>query len=548
MTANNLNTYSDGFPKDILAAINFSNFLDEKERQEWLDWYPTSDLSDQADVVNTLHQLWLKDRADDQNISHPDNVSVPNPVFDFENETAMAQSSTPTNQFGGFASPVQPSPLNSALPPFSSATATQVPAPQFEPQIQFSPNPNFNPAVEPTPKSIPVPPTPPKSETPTTPNTFNDFTFPAIAPIEAPKSLEPKADLEDKVEVVTNSNDEYDYASELLKINKEADVEPLPTQQTDSVELDHQIELAPAVKLPEVVKEVAPEPIQTQTPIQETRPKASTPMTSPTPPAPKPSAPKPVAVTTQPALIPTPPRKLNEESLKNSSFESNPILNKPSHSSTRAGADIEQLYKHFLDTQNQTVEFEREYKDRQAQLFAKIMGIVTQATELGGKLDETHDKIMKVNEKVVSQAKITQELSNSIQIRPGSNSMQSQVNNLKDEMKKMERSFSYDLETLSSDLAEFRTEMNAKYNDLSVQMAGALADNYLDGNGIQSNINKLVARIQALESKQNNDYTAKLQNLQNRANVNQTPNTNPNKNHLNNPKRDDRDNKDNRSK
>jgi len=58
----NQTAFPDGFPREPLAAIDFSYFLNDAEKQEWREWLKTSNPSQQEELVNTLHELWLNEQ------------------------------------------------------------------------------------------------------------------------------------------------------------------------------------------------------------------------------------------------------------------------------------------------------------------------------------------------------------------------------------------------------------------------------------------------------------------------------------------------------
>jgi len=53
------NTFPDGFPRDPIAAIDYSYFLTDAEKIEWRGWLQTANASQQEELVNTLHDLWV---------------------------------------------------------------------------------------------------------------------------------------------------------------------------------------------------------------------------------------------------------------------------------------------------------------------------------------------------------------------------------------------------------------------------------------------------------------------------------------------------------
>ena len=59
------NLYNDGFPNDAAAAIEFSYFLSEAERQEWREWLSVAKPEQQVELIKILHQMWESAKADE---------------------------------------------------------------------------------------------------------------------------------------------------------------------------------------------------------------------------------------------------------------------------------------------------------------------------------------------------------------------------------------------------------------------------------------------------------------------------------------------------
>ena len=58
------NSYPDGFPINPTEAINFSYFLSNEEKQEWLLWLTNSTTDQQHELVDTLHSMWLENQKE----------------------------------------------------------------------------------------------------------------------------------------------------------------------------------------------------------------------------------------------------------------------------------------------------------------------------------------------------------------------------------------------------------------------------------------------------------------------------------------------------
>jgi len=77
MASNSANSYSDGFPKEPLQAIDFSSFLSDSEKQEWRDWLNNATPEQRNELVDILHSMWIENQ---KTSSNPNSGSTPAPV------------------------------------------------------------------------------------------------------------------------------------------------------------------------------------------------------------------------------------------------------------------------------------------------------------------------------------------------------------------------------------------------------------------------------------------------------------------------------------
>jgi hypothetical protein len=58
------NTYPDGFPINPAEAVNFSYFLSQEEKNEWLNWLQSATVEQQHELVDTLHSMWIENQKE----------------------------------------------------------------------------------------------------------------------------------------------------------------------------------------------------------------------------------------------------------------------------------------------------------------------------------------------------------------------------------------------------------------------------------------------------------------------------------------------------
>ncbi|NJK71319.1 MAG: hypothetical protein HC932_03655, partial [Thermales bacterium] len=88
------NTFPDGFPIAAKDAINFSYFLSDAEKAEWMEWLKTANEEQQNELVETLHAIW----EENQKEVVPDGFDNKKNVIDAEVVSSNNQnSSTPSS-------------------------------------------------------------------------------------------------------------------------------------------------------------------------------------------------------------------------------------------------------------------------------------------------------------------------------------------------------------------------------------------------------------------------------------------------------------------
>ncbi len=70
--------FTDGFPNEAFAAVNFSYFLTLNEKKEWIEWLARQNSEKQNELVHILHGMWVTDKANNQSEPKP---TTPAPDF-----------------------------------------------------------------------------------------------------------------------------------------------------------------------------------------------------------------------------------------------------------------------------------------------------------------------------------------------------------------------------------------------------------------------------------------------------------------------------------
>ena len=162
------NTYPDGFPLDPLAAINFSDFLSDSEKEEWKQWLNGSTPEQKNELVDILHSMWIDNQknAVPKSVANTNQGQMVNPQ-----QAPQAQNTTPpapiatSNPFTNVNLDAQNQPTQNQPSQFTFNEPVQQ-APQAQ-QTYQEPIPN------PTPSPAPVQSRPAKTQT----SNEDSFTF-----------------------------------------------------------------------------------------------------------------------------------------------------------------------------------------------------------------------------------------------------------------------------------------------------------------------------------------------------------------------------------
>ena len=129
------NSYPDGFPINPIEAINFSYFLSDQEKQEWLSWLQNSTQDQQRELVDTLHSMWLENQKDavPQGFNLSSNQSPTPAAIPVQEKTELSNT---------FESEQQPTPDYSNLSSSQITEPVAILTQETQPQTNSYPVPN----------------------------------------------------------------------------------------------------------------------------------------------------------------------------------------------------------------------------------------------------------------------------------------------------------------------------------------------------------------------------------------------------------------------
>lgn len=541
------NTYfPDGFPKDPQEAIEAAFFLSEEEKVEWRTWLPTANEAEQLEFIDTLHSIYIDQKSDEAQTTPSNDLPLQNP-------NAFGPGSTDAN----FNPPVDNS-LNQNLnqnpaPQTAPQTAPEtVPAPQTaesvsntapvqeavqfdfsdlekELESQILPEPTqeiqtslqqpapvqpeqaqYNNFEEQTPpintqsntvqqidtvqqnpvQDVPVPPVSAQEPESIQNNDYSANSFDLTAPRQAQQSA-----YEQSFDTVS-PNQPQTYTTENFPPSSQTPIQNFSEgniQNQDNLDYQNPSQnngMGAMLKVPKSFGETNQNNFQNQQFVdaqkrverydqnlirqdQEIEEDIDN-MLAPT----KNRFSTPIIEALDDDYV--------SEAKKDERYQ------KTAKVSLLSAKQVNELYDTFLSTQSKSTELEREYQARQANLFDKIMEMVTEASVLS-------DKVLRLNDISVDQAREIKTLK--IQTaNTGSISLQSQINTVREEVRKIERTLSFQLESIERELSTFRAEISDKVNEMSIQLSSALSDTY-KSDGVNEKIAKLTARLDMVDGK-----------------------------------------------
>ena len=129
------------------------------------------------------------------------------------------------------------------------------------------------------------------------------------------------------------------------------------------------------------------------------------------------------------------------------------------------GLELDELYVTMNDLEKQKLQLQSAYYEKQQGLTQRIMELESKVVNL----DIFSEKLKDVSSELNSHSAIVQDVKTSIG-NIGSVSLQTQINNLRDEMRKTYREISYDLESVMREFSEFRIALSKGYQKMVEQL------------------------------------------------------------------------------
>lgn len=151
-------TFQDGFPLDPVQAVQAATFLTEQERNEWMSWLNSASPDDKAELVNTLHEIWMESKSQEQSQAAPapqqspaqPPVPPPAPSKSVETQTVEKEQPSQASTIEEPVPTVPPPPSQPQTPPSTPESTQQSTAqPPVPPPAQaLPPKPIPQPKVE----------------------------------------------------------------------------------------------------------------------------------------------------------------------------------------------------------------------------------------------------------------------------------------------------------------------------------------------------------------------------------------------------------------
>jgi hypothetical protein len=442
--------FTDGFPNEPLAAINYSYFLTADEKKEWMDWLSSAKPEQQDELVQILHQMWESAKAE-------------NPAA----AQAAAQSSQPVNQ---------PQPQMAQQQQYAHQPMQQHQNPQMNPQMapqmqqQYYGQPNGQPMQQ----NMQQPMNPQGN-----PQMQQRSVNPAAAAIASLSQAQPPMGV--------SAAQSQQYSQNMSQMNPQ--MAPQMQQQPEP-----QMQAAPIPEFnfdtEEDVKEyVAPTPIE--------EPKA---------PAPK----KVVEEITQD----------DEDDFMNDDY-TEAASNQPKverqvsgidFNSIRENADKAAINKMTEEYLASRTAHEKAY----VELMKKNTKIFSDFEDINDYIEAMTDKVLTINDQVISQGNDIQTIKNNTQVR-GSISLQDQADEIK-----------YDIEKLIKEIRNVKIEQKRAVDEIRTRLSSIESNSFRnDGNDFELKYNILKSQVEKL---QNQKVVAPSQPQGPKENRQPNPNQNPNQN------------------
>jgi hypothetical protein len=439
--------FTDGFPNEPLAAINFSYFLTPDEKKEWMDWLASAKPEQQDELIQILHQMWESAKAENPGggqplpASHP--VSQPQPMIQQPN-TNFGQPQMMSNQ---------------------GQMPMQQPSPNFgQQQHQF--NPNFGqPQMMSNQGQMPMQPQPMMQPQPQMqqPRPNNMMGNPAAAAIASLSQSQPPMGMQNM--------QPQQYAQPMMQ-------QPMPQQYIPQPQMQQPL---PPIPTPEPTPEFS---FDTEEDVKNYIPE---------------KLPEPVASST-----PTQSKKymieedeveeLNNDfsSEDNEEFkEENVIEDKVEKqvsgidfSAIRDNADKEEINKLTDEFLTAREAHEKAYTD----LIKKNTKIFSDFEDINDYIESMTDKVLTINDQVINQGEEIQLLKNGTQAR--GSSLQDQTDEIR-----------YDIEKLIKEIRNVKIEQKRAIDEIRTRLSTIESNSFRnDGNDFELKYNILKSQVEKLQN------------------------------------------------
>lgn len=486
LNVNSKTTFPDGFPRLPEEAIEFSDSLSEQEKQEWRTWLLTATPEQQQDLVETLHDIWLDQQKQflPQNFNNQafvpnlnqNNQNSNNFQQEFENQNTqegltLNQQLNTENQNTSF---LQNTPQTSA----TSNSKNQKFYEDTENQLQELLQNSFSQSKNQTADSIPT------NQVVNKTAINQRETISAVDPQFKEQNLNldlKQIDFEEHQENELQDFGDQDYSSFLnqellnleeqnldLEIKKEAKAKAKSffgdNKYTSNPLLDKDEDLDKDLKN-ENLDKVLTKSFKNES------------------------------------------FDFNQNEAKSDSFssindlnskESNSIFNKSvsSFQGYQYSDQLRDLYQLYIDSQNQSANLEREFKQRQQEFQEKQAKFLNQVMQVLADTDELKHKSFEMNDRLIKLSKDIQHLSNVTEAK-GGKSLQRQI----DELTKKVYQLEIKLNILNRDFQTQLSDNAKKYDELSKQVIQA-TNNVYGPHSLDYKLEILEKRLEEIEKKQ----------------------------------------------
>jgi hypothetical protein len=449
--------FTDGFPNEPLAAINFSYFLTPDEKKEWMDWLASAKPEQQDELVQILHQMWESAKAENPNGAPAPAATQSAPIQQMQQPQPQMQQ--PHQNFG------QPQ----MMPPQPLQGQGQMPPNFGQTQQQFNPNfgqPQMMPQGQMTPQGQMQPQ--PQMQQPRPNN--NMMGNPAAAAIASLSQSQPPMGMQNM--------QPQQYAQPMMQQPQ------MPPQYMPQAPMQQPLPPPP-------VPETAPEfSFDTEEDVKNYVPE------------------KPVEQVIPQPKAPSKVQKIEEEEIEEldndfmsdgETVDSDEISTEENKtekqvsgidfSAIRDNADKEEINKLTDEFLTAREAHEKAYTD----LIKKNTKIFSDFEDINDYIESMTDKVLTINDQVINQGEEIQSLKNGTQAR--GSSLQDQTDEIR-----------YDIEKLIKEIRNVKIEQKRAVDEIRTRLSTIEANSFRnDGNDFELKYNILKSQVEKLQQQNNFD-------------------------------------------